>query len=677
MAYNVIRLGVVIFFFQILQAQNFVFSPHKFGNNLFAGGIDNPRFQFIDIDSDKDYDLFILDRDEQFSFYRNVNSQLLLEPATNFGLSIGSWFHFADIDNDGDLDCLTNLTSNEVSIYSNMGTASSPQFNLTTAALTDTSGTELYSERPSIPTFADIDGDGDLDFFSGSSNGSISFYKNIGNSSSSKFVYITNTFEGISIQGNVPSRISKVMHGASGIEFFDADSNGTLDLFWGDLFNPSLYYLKNIGTKFAPNIVLHDSTYPKEDQINTFGFNIPQHVDIEGDGVVDLMIGSVAPNIAIDNFIFYKNVQSNTQPFYVLQTKNFIPMIDAGSRSSVTAADFDGDGDIDLCTSSAKENINLYQNIGSSSHPAYSAQPSFSFLISNNYYLTVSSADINSDNKPDIITGNYDGNIKIFINTSTNGVISFQETLHPLNTVNVGQSSAPFVADIDNDGLVDMLVGNYLGQLLFLKNTGTNTTPIYQSTPFFNSIDVGNDAIPFVGDIDGDSILDLLIGNSEGTINHYKRTSIASAKFELVSKSFQSMNLRTQSSPFMSDLDSDGDKDLLLGNGKGGVLFYENNTVTSSGNNVNAIPIDFKLFQNYPNPFNPSTIINYQLPVAGYVTLKVYDAIGREVTTLVNEVKQAGYYSAKFDGNRLSNGIYFYTLRSGTFTETKKLVLMK
>ena len=88
-------------------------------------------------------------------------------------------------------------------------------------------------------------------------------------------------------------------------------------------------------------------------------------------------------------------------------------------------------------------------------------------------------------------------------------------------------------------------------------------------------------------------------------------------------------------------------------------------------------PTVFALEQNYPNPFNPSTVINYQLPVTNYVSLKVYDAIGREVATLVNEVQEAGYYSAPFDASKISSGIYFFKLQAGSFVQTKKMMLTK
>ncbi len=92
---------------------------------------------------------------------------------------------------------------------------------------------------------------------------------------------------------------------------------------------------------------------------------------------------------------------------------------------------------------------------------------------------------------------------------------------------------------------------------------------------------------------------------------------------------------------------------------------------------VEEIPENFSLMQNYPNPFNPITYINYQLPEAAMVSLVVYDVLGSEVANLVNGVKSAGYYQVMFDGSNLPSGVYFYRLQAGTFSETKKLILMK
>ena len=88
-------------------------------------------------------------------------------------------------------------------------------------------------------------------------------------------------------------------------------------------------------------------------------------------------------------------------------------------------------------------------------------------------------------------------------------------------------------------------------------------------------------------------------------------------------------------------------------------------------------PKEFQLFQNYPNPFNPSTAILYQLPERSFVTLKVYDIIGNEITTLVRGEKPAGEYEIEFNAVALPSGVYFYKLQSGNFVETKKMVVIK
>lgn len=89
------------------------------------------------------------------------------------------------------------------------------------------------------------------------------------------------------------------------------------------------------------------------------------------------------------------------------------------------------------------------------------------------------------------------------------------------------------------------------------------------------------------------------------------------------------------------------------------------------------VPDNFVLNQNYPNPFNPQTTINFSLPKSAFVTLKVYDVLGNEVLNLVNENKIAGNYAVTVDGGTLSSGVYFYTIKAGDFTQTKKMILVK
>ena len=86
---------------------------------------------------------------------------------------------------------------------------------------------------------------------------------------------------------------------------------------------------------------------------------------------------------------------------------------------------------------------------------------------------------------------------------------------------------------------------------------------------------------------------------------------------------------------------------------------------------------EYNLLQNFPNPFNPTTRIKFQIVEQGNVSLKVYDILGKEVTTLVNEERSAGTYEATFDASELTSGIYFYKLQAGSFVETKKMILLR
>ena len=88
-------------------------------------------------------------------------------------------------------------------------------------------------------------------------------------------------------------------------------------------------------------------------------------------------------------------------------------------------------------------------------------------------------------------------------------------------------------------------------------------------------------------------------------------------------------------------------------------------------------PVEFSLSQNYPNPFNPSTTISYSIPQDNFVSLKVYNVLGNEVATLVNGQITAGTHNVHFNASNLSSGVYYYTIRTGNFSSTKKLMLLK
>jgi hypothetical protein len=98
---------------------------------------------------------------------------------------------------------------------------------------------------------------------------------------------------------------------------------------------------------------------------------------------------------------------------------------------------------------------------------------------------------------------------------------------------------------------------------------------------------------------------------------------------------------------------------------------------TSVENGLNQVPSSFELFQNYPNPFNPSTVIRFLIGMDSYTSLRVFDVLGREVAILVNEKKPAGPYYVQWNTEGVPNGVYFYQLQAGSFSQTKKMLLLK
>lgn len=137
-------------------------------------------------------------------------------------------------------------------------------------------------------------------------------------------------------------------------------------------------------------------------------------------------------------------------------------------------------------------------------------------------------------------------------------------------------------------------------------------------------------------------------------------------------------NNGTSSNPFT--LTAPGPGNYTVNAGYAGPLRWDSAsvsiTITDVGENLSN-PKEYKLYDNYPNPFNPSTILRYSIPEASFTTINIYDALGKEVSSLVNETKTAGTYEVEFNATDLSSGIYYYTLQAGSFNQTKKMILIK
>ena len=218
-----------------------------------------------------------------------------------------------------------------------------------------------------------------------------------------------------------------------------------------------------------------------------------------------------------------------------------------------------------------------------------------------------------------------------------------------------------------------------------------DTIPVNQSTKLVNKIKVN---LTINHPNDGDIIIqlrgpngqiNLSQGNGSGGANYINTTFDDSASISITQGTppFTGSYKPQYPLSYFNNQPASGPWVLRIFDSKAGntgslinwcMIFQLKNTVSVNGNNI---PMKFGLSQNYPNPFNPVTRIPYSIAENSFVSLKIYDVLGREVKTLVSEKQTAGEYEVLFNASDLNSGVYFYRLTSGNFTETKKLILLK
>ena len=224
-----------------------------------------------------------------------------------------------------------------------------------------------------------------------------------------------------------------------------------------------------------------------------------------------------------------------------------------------------------------------------------------------------------------------------------------------------------------NDTVWTNCIGAVSGSppVIFIANNG------YIYTDYTKSTDNGdtwttNNFPTFISSYAENSLGHLFIGTYNSGQGVYRSTDYAET-WEQINTGLPIMDIRSVGVD---------DQDYLYAGSWGMSMFKTITSTILSVDDIISEPTNFSLAQNYPNPFNPSTMISYQLPVGGDVTLKVYDILGNEIATLVNEYKPAGRYQIEFNSHsgkvrNLTSGVYFYQLKAGEFLQTKKMILLK
>lgn len=200
--------------------------------------------------------------------------------------------------------------------------------------------------------------------------------------------------------------------------------------------------------------------------------------------------------------------------------------------------------------------------------------------IQQGYDSTPIFTDLDKDGLLDLLIGEYIGLITHFEQNAINST-EFTRVPGYFSGIDVDNYSAPTITDLDGDGLLDLLVGEIFGKLYHYEQNSANSSSFTLISNNFNGIDVGFDSTPTFTDLDGDGLLDLIVGEYDGYINYYEQNSANSTVFSLVTQNFNSIDVGIDSTPTFTDLDGDGLLDFIVGEKDGNINHYEQSSTNS------------------------------------------------------------------------------------------------
>jgi hypothetical protein len=565
----------------------------------FLGGFEAPRPHFIDIDGDGDLDLFVQELSNDLRFFENVggaNAPRYEWRTDKYqGLDIGEWYRFVDVDADGRVDLLSEERTSHIRFYRNSGTPTAPRFERVDS-LRDSSGRAIFMDRQNIPALVDVDCDGRLDLFVGRVEGTVARYEAEA-PGSDRFVFVTEGWEGIEIvgtlgpmtpggggaeEGELGPASPTLRHGANALAFADFDGDGDVDLFWGDFFEPGVLLIENVGrTCSAPSFEVEPVALPYADSVATSGYNAPVPVDFDGDGRLDFAMGVLggafnANRTSADNFYQWRRVAPDR---FELATRRFLDGLDVGSESAPALVDLDRDGLLDLVVGSkidprATETglLFFFRNEGSARAPRLRLADTL--RLAEAYNQAPAFGDLDGDGRTDLVLGTWSGDVLYFRGEDPQGAAGFAADSTLAFRLPRGSNAMPTLGDLDGDGDLDLLVGQSNGALSFYRNDGTPTAPRFElAAERLAEITTGRRSAPALVDLDADGLLDLVLGSEAGALTVLRNAGTpGAARFEEDVR--WNVALAPLSAPALADLDGDGVLDLVSGSMSGGVTFW-------------------------------------------------------------------------------------------------------
>jgi hypothetical protein len=691
--------------------------------NAWAGGLNFIQIETYDFNYDGKDDLLVFDRSGNkimpFIFYSNNGVSYYKYDASYVSSfpSVINWIKLVDYNCDGMKDIFAfNILGIEVwkNITEGNNTKFEQQFfeyklssgtQMLEAIKTDTGSeydTNLSIIYQDIPAIVDVDGDGNVDILNfglGSAipeGSTVEFHRNRAKCGLD-FERITSCWGGfaenymnnsVSLEVcNKPIDLEKTrgvkMHAGSSLLVSDFSGNGLPDMLIGDITFENAVMVFNHGDMQTAWMTELDDNYPNYStpiRLEYFpGFSM---IDIDLDGTLDLVASpAIKGSQNIESVWRYKNVSTDNVPVFELNNKSFLQdeMIDVGEGANPHLYDVDGDGLLDLLVGnygyyesgkSYKSSISFYKNIGNATQPRFElVTKDFGNLSQypwRNVYPTF--GDINNDGITDMIVGINDaregGIIHYFEGTGNNNFIfKYPNYLG----VDVGTSALPNLTDVDGDGLLDLIIGNKKGTLHFYRNIGTKDEfkfELVSST--WGNIDLSS--ISTQGAWLSCEIINhpkagrlLIMGSQTGMTYAYKGISVSvDATFDLVTDNYFNHDEGERATITCGDINNDGFSDVVIGNMSGGVRISLD--ATQVINHKAKLVI-------YPNPVVKGNFIYLKFKQnLKDLSLEVFDISGRKMNVNILE--------DKIDISSLKEGMYVLREKiEGKYVSSKFVVL--
>lgn len=702
----------------------------------FIGGFVSPQFSEIDLNNDGIKDLFVFDRsgNKKMTFLNEGKAgqvSYIYAPKYEFYFpQLSNWVLLRDYNCDGKEDIFTGSQQSGFTVYKNTGNADSVSFEHVIWDLLDTTGGNMYNLTLDMPAIVDIDGDGDLDILAfGVLGGYVQYYRNERvekglpcDALNFNFVdfcwgsFVEAGFTNDIILGDNCFGLKfykNQLHSGSTVLTFDADEDGDMDMLIGDVDYPDFKFLKNgrVETSWPwDTVTSYNNNYP----LNTKGVYIDKfpagfYLDVNNDGIKDLVASSNEANTAsnLHQNWWYKNSGKTNNPNFSFQDSSFLQnmTIDFGSQTSPALFDMDGDGDLDLVlahrgnyreTLNGKDRLALFENVGTPAQAIFKliSEDYLSFSQENLAGLNPTFADLNGDGLKDLVIGLLNGRLHYYQNSGSATAPTFSLISDTLGSIDVGSLAAPHFYDMDGDSVLDLILGSSTGFVRYHKNHGTKTQPYFLAQPTVDSLgkirtsdyfynynnfdSLGNpvDSVrtfeyeghstPWIADLDNDGNPEILSGCKGGTIFIFPldKNNLTDSFPNLTDYFIQPHNqsggiadLGGRTALALMDTDGDGRLDMLIGNGRGGL--HHLSSIFSEEDTLDGISgiVPSLGLSAFPNP--TSNKVNLRLEQSLDITLSitVIDVLGR---TLQTSTWNPSIEAVKqLDLNAPGNGTYF------------------